>query len=119
MRPMHVPTRLGPLTEQPFRTLCAGRTASFVGDALVSVAVIFAVLAVGGSVSDVGFVLGITMAARVSLLLVGGVVADRLPRRLVLLGSDLMLATLQVVVALILFSGAGRVWMLLAASVVY
>src|SRR5205814_2009194 len=42
-----------------------------------------------------------------------------LPRRLVLLGSDLTLAALQVAVALILFSGSGRVWMLLVASVVY
>ena len=119
MPPMRAPDRFGPLTEPHFRTLWIGRTASFAGDALVSVAIIFAVLAIGGTVSDVGFVLGITMAARVSLVLVGGVVADRLPRRLVLLGSDLMLAALQVFVAVILFTGTGRVWMLLVASVVY
>jgi MFS family permease len=36
-----------------------------------------------------------------------------------LLGSDILLAVLQLAVALILLTGTGRVWMLLAASVVY
>jgi MFS family permease len=45
-----------------------------------------------------------------SSLLLGGVFADRLPRRTILVGSDLVKGAAQVVTAILLFSGTANVW---------
>lgn len=50
-------------------------------------ALAFAVLDRTGSVSALGLVLGARTLANLLFLLLGGVVADRLPRHLVLVGS--------------------------------
>ena len=102
-----------------FYLFWTARTVSLTGDGLVNVALVFAVMSLGGSAADIGGVLGVSMAARVTLTLVGGVVADWLPRRWVLLVSDLVQATVQFTVAVLLLSGVARLWMLLVASVAY
>ncbi|MDP9261834.1 MAG: hypothetical protein M3O89_07695 [Actinomycetota bacterium] len=71
---------LEPLRERPFRLLFLGRTLSAIGDALVPVAMIFAVLKIGDT-TDLGIVLGSGWAGRVLFLVAGGVWADRLPRQ--------------------------------------
>ena len=76
-----------PLQERRFRLLWLGRVSSAVGDALVPVALAFAVLSIG-SPTALGGVLAAFMATRVAFTLVGGVVADRLPRRAVMLACD-------------------------------
>src|SRR5437762_2174104 len=59
------------------------------GDGIVPVALAFAVLEVERSATALGLVLGAQAATRVGFILVGGVVGDRLPRRLVMVTSDL------------------------------
>src|SRR5207247_3938566 len=71
-----------------FRLLFAARTISFFGTNLAPIAVAFAVLGLSNSASDVGLAFAAWTLAQVCTLLVGGVVADRLPRRLVMVGSD-------------------------------
>jgi MFS family permease len=95
----------GPLRQRPFRLLWLGRIASAAGDALVPVALAFAVLAVGHSTVALGGVLAVLIGSRVLFTLVGGVVADRLPRRTVMLGCDLVRAVVQAVVAVLLITG--------------
>jgi MFS family permease len=60
------------------------------GDRMVGVALAFAVLDLGGSGADVGLVLAMRSLPLVACLLVGGVVADRVSRRTVLMSSDLV-----------------------------
>ena len=96
---------VSPLAERPFRLLWLGRVASSAGDALVPVAVAFAVLSVNGSATALGSVLAVTTLARVAFTLVGGVVADRLPRRAVMLASDVVRAFVQALVAVLLLTG--------------
>ena len=93
-----------PLQERPFRLLWLGRVASGVGDALVPVALAFAVLSVNGSATALGGVLAAFMLARVAFTLVGGVVADRLPRRGVMLACDGVRAVVEAFTAAMLFS---------------
>jgi MFS family permease len=69
---------LGPLRERPFRLLWFGRTASGVGDSVIYVALIFAVLDVG-SKADLGLILAVFWLSRTVFVLAGGVWADRLP----------------------------------------
>lgn len=106
---------LEPLRERPFRLLFLGRTLSGIGDALVDVALAFAVLQ-HGSPSDLGIVLGCEWAGRLLFLLAGGVWADRLPRQLVMIGADLLRGSVQALVALAFFTGAVRVWELAGAA---
>jgi MFS family permease len=69
------------------------------------VALAFAVLAVGHSTIALGGVLAVLMGSRVVFTLVGGVVADRLPRRAVMLACDLVRAVVQAFTAVMLLTG--------------
>ncbi len=102
--------RLGALTEPQFRLLWIGQTASAAGDALIFVAVAFAVLQVGGSAADLGIVFAAFTVSNVALVLAGGVWADRLPRQLVMVACDIVRGVAEVILALLLISGTAQVW---------
>ena len=102
--------RLGALAEPQFRLLWIGQTASAAGDALIFVAVAFAVLQVGGSAADLGIVFAAFTVSNVALVLAGGVWADRLPRQLVMVACDIVRGVAEVIMALLLISGAAQVW---------
>src|SRR4051794_34920353 len=106
---------LAPLRERPFRLLFLGRSLSGVGDALVDVALAFAVLR-QGSPSDLGVVLGCGWGGRLLFLLAGGVWADRLPRQLVMMAADVLRGAVQALVAAAFFVDAVQVWQLAVAA---
>ncbi|MHB8531781.1 MAG: MFS transporter [Solirubrobacteraceae bacterium] len=95
-----------------FRLFFFGRGISAVGDRIVSVALAFAVLDLTGSVKDLGLVLAAQTVPLVLFLLIGGVWSDRLPRRAVMIASDLVRAGAQGASALLLVSGTAHVWQL-------
>src|SRR5215210_8589370 len=72
-----------------------------------------------GSASAVGLVLGAYTAPLVLFLLLGGVFADRLPRRAVMIGSDLVRGTLHAVVALLIVLDAAQVWHLVVIGLLF
>jgi len=109
--------RLGPLQERNFRRLWVGQTTSAVGDSLSLVAVTFAVLAVHGSAAELGFVLAANMVPRVVFLLVGGVWADRLPRRSLMVAADAVRAAAQLGLAIAVLTGGADLWVFIAASI--
>jgi MFS family permease len=106
----------GALSERPFRLLWLGQTASAVGDVMIGVALAFAVFEIGGGAGQLGLVLASLTIGRTAFVLVGGVWADRLPRRLVMLTCDAIRALVQAFVAVALLTGAAEVWMLAASS---
>jgi MFS family permease len=116
---MRAPQKFGALTERRFRLLWIGRTTSAVGDAMMPVTVAFAVLSVGGGAADIGLIIATTMVVRTLLLLVGGALADRLPRRLLLGGTDLFQCAVQAAVGILLLTGHPSVNLLLSAAVCY
>jgi len=107
---MLVAARLGALEEREFRLLWLGQATSALGSSLVPVALAFAVLELTGSASALGLVLAAALASRVVFLLLGGVVADRLPRQSVMLAADLVRTGSQGLVAALLLTGQARVW---------
>jgi MFS family permease len=111
--------RLGPLEERPFRLLWIGRTVSDAGDALVPLAIAFAVLDLTGSAADLGLVLAALFASRVVFIVAGGVWSDRLPRQLVMVGADLVRAAVHAVIAVAFFTDAVEVWYLIVSSAVF
>jgi MFS family permease len=76
-----LPASLRVLRRRDYRLLVAAQAVSVLGERMVPVALAFAVLHLGGSVSEVGLVLAARTLPIVACLLVGGVVADRVSRR--------------------------------------
>jgi MFS family permease len=93
-----------PLRRRGFRLLWLGRVASAIGDAIVPVALTFAVLSIHSSATALGGVLASFTIARVVFTLAGGVVADRLSRRTIMLSCDLVRAAVQAFIAAMLLS---------------
>jgi len=104
---------LAALGERDFRLLWLGQAASAFGSSLVPVALAFAVVDLTASASALGLVLSVGLGSRVCLLLLGGVVADRLPRQRVMLAADALRGSTQAAVAALLLTGSARVWELL------
>jgi MFS family permease len=110
--------RLGPLRERPFRLLWLGRTGSAVGDSLITVALAFAVLRIGGGATGLGIVLAAYTIGRAAFVAIGGVWADRLPRRVVMISADLVRFATQAATAALLFGHVLQVWELAALQAV-
>jgi MFS family permease len=105
---------VGILRERRFRSLYFARTFSMLGDGIVPVALAFAVLEVERSATALGLVLAAQAATRVGFILVGGVVGDRLPRRLVMVTSDLVRFGTQAATAALLITQHAELWHLAA-----
>ncbi|HWK25498.1 MAG TPA: MFS transporter [Solirubrobacter sp.] len=103
---------MGVLRLREFRLLFLAQAVSVVGDRMVGIALAFAVLHLGGSATEVGIVLACRTLPLVATLLVGGVVADRVSRQVVMLVSDLARLVTQGLMAGLLIAGVADVWMI-------
>jgi len=118
--PLDGPRRTSVLRHRQFALLFSGQALSSVGDRIFLVAMPFAVLSVpGADAADVGFTLGASALSLALCVLVGGVVADRLPRQLTMLASDLLRCAAQAVGAALLLTGSATVWALALLMLVY
>src|SRR5207253_4976720 len=107
----------GVLRERNVRLLVSARTVSFVGTNLAPIAVAFAVLDLTGSATDVGLSFAAWTLAQISTLLVGGVVADRLPRRRVMIASDTANLCIRAAMGALVVAGSMDVRLLIALQV--
>jgi hypothetical protein len=89
--------------------LLYGQSLSTVRDRLVIVALALYVTDIG-TPSDVGIVLACHAVPLVGFLLIGGVWADRLPRHLVVVTTDLIRFGLHGLLAALIFTGAIEIW---------
>jgi predicted MFS family arabinose efflux permease len=107
-----LPESLGVLRRRDFRLLLTAQSVSVLGDRMVSVALAFAVLGIGGSASAVGIVLAAQIFPAAACALIGGTVADRMSRRSVMVAADLVRVASQGVMAALLIGGVAEVWTL-------
>lgn len=98
-----------PLRSRDFTLLFAGRTVQRAGSALTPIAYAFAVIDLGGSATSLGFVVAAGVFPTVLFLLLGGVIADRLPRHRVMVASNLLSFANQSVAAALLITGNATV----------
>jgi hypothetical protein len=115
---MRMPEAVSALRERNFRLLFAGQTVSLLGDGMVPVALAFAVLEVSNSASALGLVLAARLVPTVALLLAGGVIADRISRRTVMVAADLVRMLSHGAMAVLLLSGSAQVWSLAVLAAV-
>ncbi|WP_079178825.1 MFS transporter [Streptomyces humi] len=108
--PISMPKSLSALRERPYQLLWTARSISALGNALIPVTVVFAILRSGGSALDVGTVLTCHAVGQVAMLPVGGVWADRLSRKLVLMATDAIQAVCYGLLAVMIFLHQAAVW---------
>ena len=107
-----LPESLAVLRLRDFRLLFGAFAVSMVGDRMVSIALAFAVLGLGGSASEVGIVLAARTLPMVGSVLIGGVVADRVSRQRVMVAADLARVVSQGLLAALLIAGEPPIWSL-------
>jgi MFS family permease len=102
---VRLPPDLELLRMRDFRLVFSASLVSLIGDGIVPVALSFAVLDRTHSASDLGIVLASGGIALVLSLLLGGVVADRVSRRGVMVAADLVRLASQGAIGILLVSG--------------
>jgi MFS family permease len=89
------------LRHRDFKLLFAGQTISQIGDAAFVVALGWRAFTLTHKASSLGIVLSVEALGLVTTLLIGGVLADRYSRRLLLIGSDVARGVLVAGLALV------------------
>jgi MFS family permease len=93
------------LLSPPFRGFFLGRLISLLGSAMTPVTLALSVLNASGQPTDLGVVMACQILPQLALLLAGGAISDRFPRRTVLWLSNLGAGLTQGGVAALLISG--------------
>jgi predicted MFS family arabinose efflux permease len=107
---------LAVLREPEYRKLFAGQAASLLGDGMVNVALAFAVIGLGGGAAAIGLVFAVRTVPLVACLLVGGVIADRISRRAVMIAADVTRLASQGAIAALLIADHGSIGALAVLS---
>ena len=101
-----------------FRLLLACDVTNGIGSAVATVAIPFAVLAIGGTAADVGWVATAALVPMIAFLLLGGVAGDRFARHKVMMAANATQGAAQTVAAILMLTGTARIWELLVLAAV-
>ena len=115
---MRVREQLSVLEERNFRLLFSGTVITTVGDRIAGIALAFAVLDIG-SATDLGLVFAVRQIAEALVLVLGGVLSDRLPRNLVLVGASLLQGAAQAGTAAVVLTGSGSIVAIMVLQGIY
>ncbi|GIE12489.1 MFS transporter [Paractinoplanes ferrugineus] len=96
----------------------AGRTIDMFGSSMTTVALSLAVLQASGQATDLGIVLAANVVPMLALLLLGGVLADRMSRRSLLIAANTVSAAAIGGVAVMLFTDRYHLPVIAALSLV-
>jgi MFS family permease len=107
------------MSSRPFRLFFLGRLISILGSAMTPVTLALSVLNASGQPTDLGVVMACQIFPQLVLLVVGGAVSDRFPRRTVLVVSNLGAGLTQAGVAVILLTGDYSLPAIAALSAAY
>ncbi|MDQ3778856.1 MAG: MFS transporter [Actinomycetota bacterium] len=116
---MKVRGRLGALEEREFRLLWLSRVVSDFGDRFALIGLAFAVLDIKASAATLGYVFAARTVSNLVLLQSAGVWADRVPRQLLMLASDVGRGSAQAALAFLLLTGRAEVWHLIVLATLY
>jgi MFS family permease len=109
---------LHPLRHRDFRLLWTGLAVSLVGSGLWLVALAWQVIELGGGPAQLSLVTALYSVGLLTFVLVGGVAADRLPQRLIMLASDLVRAAALLALGLLSLMGTLEIWHLALGGLV-
>ncbi len=106
---MRLPRALEPLRHRDFRLLWTGQPVSMVGNFIHGVALPFQILALGGGALELGLWSAIFSASMLVVVLLAGAIVDRVPRRRVILASDLVAGLVVSAVTVLATAGQLRI----------
>jgi MFS family permease len=104
------------LRSRPFTLLWIGQTISVLGDAVFTIAITWEVLLLTDSATAMSLLLIAQWTPKVVLLLFGGVIADRLSRRLLMLWADAGRGSIVIGVALLSWMHVLQFWHLIVLA---
>ena len=107
------------LSSRPFALLWTGQAISSLGDGAFMTAVAWQVLMLTGSATAMGLILIAQTLPMILFLLLGGVVADRFPRKQVMLLSDASRAVAVLALALLAMTHMLQIWHLVALALFF
>lgn len=107
------------LKSRPYAMLWIGQSLSGLGDGIFSIALAWQVLLMTHSGTAMGLVLVASAIPRLLFLLIGGVTADRLPRRMILLWSDGGRGVVVLLISVLGFLGLLQFWYLILESLIF
>ncbi|QOV37339.1 MFS transporter [Streptomyces ferrugineus] len=101
----------------PFRRFFASRAISLLGDAVVPTALALAMTELGYSAGWLGAILAAAILPKVVFLVFGGIAADRMAKRPLMVASSIVCGTAQITTVAVLVSGAGIWWALVCQGI--
>ncbi|NGN62971.1 MFS transporter [Streptomyces sp. A7024] len=99
-----------------YRLLAAAAVVTGLGASGALIASAFAVLEAGGSAGDVGLVAAARTIPLVVFLLIGGAIADRLPRHRVMVAANVLNCVSQAIFAILVINGTAQLWQMALLS---
>lgn len=111
-----MPRALGPFRYPPYRWLAASLTLTLSADGLWIVALVWQVVALGGGPAALSLATAAGAVGMLATVLVGGVLADRIAQRKILVFVELVRGVAAFSVAALALSGMLEVWHLAVAS---
>jgi len=111
-----LPRALRPFRVGQYRLLTGALTLSLLGSGMWIVAIVFQVMALDGTPTDLSFVATASALGLLGAILIGGVVADRVPQRSILIAVELARLVAVSTAAVLALSGALEIWQLAAIS---
>jgi MFS family permease len=115
---VRLPSAFAALREPNLARYVAATAVSSLGSGMAEVALAFAVLDLGGP-TELGVVIVAREVPLVALLLIGGVWADRISRRAILVAADVVRGASQLLAAILLLTGAADVWSLALLQIAF
>jgi predicted MFS family arabinose efflux permease len=116
---MTVPSGLRALRHRDFRVFFAGQAVALVGSWMQQVAQAWLVLSLTNSPLRLGLVGSLNFLPILLFALVGGAVADRLPKRRLLVGTQSLLLAQTLTLALLIVTDHVRYWHVCALALVW
>ena len=113
---MRLPRIVEPLRHRDFRLLWTGQTLTLLGSFVSNIAYPFQVLQLGGSAFELGAFVSAFTGASLVFLLLGGAVADRVPRRILIIVTELASGATVGAMAILGFAGALQMWHLYVSA---
>lgn len=108
----HAPPSRRAFSYAPFRNLFFARLLTVLGNGIAPIALAFAVLDMSGTATELGIVVAARSLFNVAFLLIGGVLADRYSRSMVLVSSSVVAALSQGLVAWLVLDGSATLTLL-------
>jgi DHA3 family tetracycline resistance protein-like MFS transporter len=116
---VRLPRVLEPLRHRDFRLLWTGQTLTLLGSFVSNVAYPFQILQLGGSAIELGALASIYTGSTLVFLLLGGAIADRVPRRMLIVITELASGLISGAIALLGYAGALQIWHLYVAVALF